>query len=141
MEPSSTSKLGPNLGPKLGPNTGPKLGPDTGPKLENDGPKLQPGLRIGVHGLATGPGIPGTQKMANPCNLFKNTQNSERVLNTEIVSNVDFALNVEQNITFKSNYDILQLLKTHPDFERVPPDQLQPIVAAVLSGTGTKLGF
>ena len=135
MEPSSTSKLGPNLGPKLGPNTGPKLGPNKGPKLENNGPKLQSGPKIGIHGLAIGPGRPGTQKMANPCNLFKNTQNSERVLNTQKISNVGFALNVEQNITFKSNDDILQLLKTHPDFERIPPDQLQPILAAFLSGT------
>ena len=143
MESSSTSKLGPNLGPKLGPNTGPKLGPNTGPKLgpnkgpklENNGPKLQSGPRIGIHGLPIGPGRPGTQKMANPCNLFKNTQNTEGALNTEKVSNVDFALNTERNITFKSNHDILQLLKTHPDFERIPPDQLQPFVAAVLSGT------
>ena len=142
MEPSSTSKLGPNLGPKLGPNRGPKLGsnkgpklgPNKGPKLAEDGPKLQSGPRSGIHGLAIGPGGPDTQKMANPCNFFKNTQNSERVLNTQNISNIDFALNIEQNITFKSNDDILELLKTHPDFERIPPDQLQPIVAAILSG-------
>jgi len=149
MESSSTSKLGPNLGPKLGPNKGPKLGPNTGPKLgpykgpklENNGPKLQSGPIIGIHGLPIGPGRPGTQKMENPCNLFKNTENSERALNTEKVSNMDFALNIERNITFKSNYDILHLLKTHPDFERIPPDQLQPIVAAVLSGLMAGGGF
>ena len=136
MKSNSSSRLGANLGPKLGSNTGPKLGPDTGselgpntgPKLENDGP------RIGIHGLPIGPGRPDTQKMANPCNFFKNTQNTERVLNTQNISNVDFALNIERNITFKSNDDILELLKTHPDFEKIPPDQLQPIVAAILSG-------
>ena len=126
MKSNSSSRLGPNLGPKLGPNKG--------PKLEKNGPKLQSGPRSGIHGLPIGPGRPDTQKMANPCNFFKNTQNSERVLNTQNISNVDFALNIERNITFKSNDDILELLKTHPDFERIPPDQLQPIVAAILSG-------
>jgi hypothetical protein len=134
MKSNSSSRLGPNLGPKLCPNTGPKLGPNKGPKLEEDGPKLQTGPRSGIHGLPIGPGRPDTQKMANPCNFFKNTQNSEGVLNIQNISNVDFALNIERNITFKSNDDILELLKTHPDFERIPPDQLQPIVAAILSG-------
>ena len=120
---------------RLGPNTGPKLGPNTGPKLENNG------SRSGIHGLPIGPGRPDTQKMANPCNFFKNTQNSEQVLNTQKHSNVDFALNIEQTINFKSNDDILQLLKTHPDFERIPPDQLQPFVAAILSGDSHDISF
>ena len=141
MRSNSSSRLGPNLGPKLGPNTGSKLGPNKGPKREDDGPKVQSGPRSGIHGLTNGPGRPDTQKMAHPCNFFKNTQNSEQVLNTQKHSNVDFALNIEQTINFKSNDDILQLLKTHPDFERIPPDQLQPFVAAILSGDIHDISF
>ncbi|CAF3354441.1 unnamed protein product [Rotaria socialis] len=35
---------------------------------------------------------------------------------------------------FKSSDDILRYLKLHPDFQRMPPSQLQPILAAILSG-------
>ena len=43
-------------------------------------------------------------------------------------------LNVEREAVFKTNDDILEILRTHPDFARVPPDSLQPLLAALLSG-------
>ena len=137
LGPNSGPKLGANLGPKLGSNTGPKLGANTGPKLgSNTGPKLRPSSgSLGIDGAPIGKGIHGTQpKMDNPCNMFRNTGNAERVGNTERRVNVEAAANTEKTFTFKSNNDILKLLKYHPDFERVPPDSLQPIVAAILSG-------
>ena len=60
--------------------------------------------------------------------------NTERISNTENIVNLEYVMNLEKQFEFKSSDDILKLLKTHPDFERVPTDYLQPIVAAILSG-------
>ena len=35
---------------------------------------------------------------------------------------------------FKSSDDILSYLRSHPDFQHMPPSQLEPILAAILSG-------
>ena len=137
-------KLGPNTGPKMGSNTEPKLNPNNGPKLsQNSGPKLtlsnEPKLQLnivpGIYGVPIGPGIHGTkQKLSTPCSWFKNTMNIERISNTEKIVNLEYVMNLEKQFEFKSSDDILKLLKTHPDFERIPIDCLQPIVAAILSG-------
>ena len=73
--------------------------------------------------------------MSTPCSSFRNTQNTESVLNTTPVANGEAVLNAEREFEFKSSDDILELLRTHPDFERAPKEILQPIVAAILSGT------
>ena len=67
-------------------------------------------------------------------NIAQNTSNTERVVNTETALNADFVLNAERGVVFKSNDDILEILRTHPDFARVEPDSLQPLLAALLSG-------
>uniref|UniRef100_A0A7M5TXY2 Uncharacterized protein n=1 Tax=Clytia hemisphaerica TaxID=252671 RepID=A0A7M5TXY2_9CNID len=150
MKSNSAPKLGSNSAPKLGSNSGPKLGSNSGPKLgSNRGPIVvanpntetigTSGPRLGRNAGA-GPGIKGTQKMSTPCNFYKNTGNLEVHQNTENVLNRELILNVEQTITFQSTDDILQMLKTHPDFERIPPDSLQPIIAGLLSGLMAAVG-
>lgn len=56
------------------------------------------------------------------------------MVNTESVLNTDFVLNIEREVVFKSNDDILEILKTHPDFARVQPDSMQALLATLLSG-------
>ena len=129
MDGSSRPKRGPNSGPKMEASSRPKRGPNAGPKMGRN-----PGLGIG--GLSIGEGTHGRgQKMSTPCSSFRNTQNTERVLNTTPVANGEAVLNAEREFEFKSSDDILELLRTHPDFERAPKEILQPIVAAILSGT------
>ena len=129
MDGSSRPKRGPNAGPKMEASSTPKRGPNAGPKMGRN-----PGLGIG--GLSIGEGTQGRgQKMSVPCSSFRNTQNTERVLNTALVMNGEVFLNTEREFEFKSTDDILELLRTHPDFERAPTEYLQPIIAAILSGT------
>ena len=128
MEANSRPMRGPNAGPKMEANSGPKRGPNAGPKMGRN-----PGSGIG--GRPIGEGTQGRgQRMSVPCSSFKNTQNTERVLNAALVMNGETFLNTEREFEFKSTDDILELLRTHPDFERVPAEHLQPIVAAILSG-------
>ena len=54
--------------------------------------------------------------------------------NTEGALNLELVLNVEREVVFKSNDDILEILRTHPDFARVEPDSMQALLAALLSG-------
>ena len=67
-------------------------------------------------------------------NIAQNTSNTERVVNTESALNVELVLNVEREVVYKSNDDILEILRTHPDFARVEPDSMQALLAALLSG-------
>ena len=128
MNGSSRPKRGPNAGPKMEANSRPKRGPNAGLKMGRN-----PG--VGIGGLSIGQGTQGRgQKMSVPCSSFRNTQNTERVLNTALVANGEVVLNTEREFEFKSADDILELLRTHPDFERAPKEYLQPIVAAILSG-------
>ena len=64
----------------------------------------------------------------------QNTANTERVANAEAALNVELVLNVEREIVFKSNEDILEILRSHPDFARVKPDSMEALLAALLSG-------
>ena len=54
--------------------------------------------------------------------------------NTEGALNLELVLNLEREAVFKSNDDILEILRTHPDFARVEPDSMQALLAALLSG-------
>ena len=144
MEARRGPKLGSNTGPKLGPNSGTKMGSNTGPKMGcNTGPKMESSQRLGIGAQAVGPGKPGTQKLSNPCNWFRNTENGEGVSNKSNILNTERVLNTEECLAFdfKSTDDILKLLQTHPDFERAPPDHLKPIIAAILSGALTLFIF
>ena len=125
---SKQKKYMDNSGPKMGVNPGPKMGESYGKKLgESSEPKI-----IGVPGI--GPGIEGTQKVSVPCNFYTNLQNHDRHENVEQHMNFETALNKEHTIIFHSTDDILQMLRIHPDFQRIPSDYLQPIIAGILSG-------
>ena len=125
---NSLPKMDYNVGPKLGQNTGPKIGENSGPKLgENSTSRLK--LNDGA-----GAGKKGTQKLSIPCNFYRNTENLGNHQNVEQALNKELILNIEKTVTFKTTDDILYLLQTHPDFERIPPDCLQPIIAGILAG-------
>jgi len=69
------------------------------------------------------------------CNFFKNIGNKADTAynhesNYEVTSNYDSSSNYD----ISSNHDILDFLKYHPDFERNPPDIIQPFIAGALSG-------
>ena len=116
-----------NSGPKMGKNLGPKMGENVKKLGENSGPKI-----VGFAGI--GPGIEDTQKVSVPCNFYTNLLNNDRHDNVELPMNTEMVLNKEYKITFKTNDDILGMLRTHPDFQRIPPNSLQPIIAGMLSG-------
>ena len=126
----------PNLGPNLVPSSEPNLRQTVEPNLKpNHEPNLRPNLEPNIQlNEGAGPGIDGTQRLAIPCSDFRNTENHERVENTDQASNLEINSNMEQSGKFKSTDDILQIMKTHPDFERLPPDNLQPIIAGIISG-------
>ena len=136
LVPSSEPNLRQTVEPNLKPNHEPNLRPNLEPNLKpNHEPNLRPNLEPNIQlNEGAGPGIDGTQRLAIPCSDFRNTENHERVENTDQASNLEINSNMEQSGKFKSTDDILQIMKTHPDFERLPPDNLQPIIAGIISG-------
>lgn len=92
--------------------------------------------RLGFGGLPIGEAA-GNQrqpKQATPCSAFRNTHNQETHMNTQMFMNTSRAFNHGATITFKSSDDILTILRTHPDFIRLPKDRADAILAAILSG-------
>jgi hypothetical protein len=90
--------------------------------------------RMGIGGRPVGRRVHGRKpKMSTPCSDFQNTQNKEDEMNGERCMNKDTPLNRENKPVFQSSDDILEILRSHPDFARVTPDRAGAIAAAILS--------
>lgn len=94
-----------------------------------------PPPRLGFGGAPIGEATESQRKPKQdiPCSAFMNTQNKETHMNTERFLNTARSLNHGTIITFKSSDDILEILRTHPDFARVPKDKTGALVAAIIS--------
>ena len=80
--------------------------------------------RIGFSGVPIGEATAYQRKPKQeiPCSDFKNTLNHETALNNEKVLNVECAMNREEEMFFNCSDDILEILRTHPDFARSSPE-------------------
>ena len=90
--------------------------------------------KLGIGGRPVGRGVSGREPKQNvPCSDFQNTLNKETCHNTEKFLNSEDALNTERSMEFQCSDDILEILRTHPDFFHVPPEKLGAIGAAIAS--------
>ena len=90
--------------------------------------------RLGIGGRPVGKGVSGREPKLNvPCSDFQNTLNKETCQNTEKFQNSEDVLNTECPVEFQSSDDILEILRSHPDFFRVPHDNQGAIGAAIIS--------
>ena len=90
--------------------------------------------KLGIGGRPVGRGVSGREPKQNvPCSDFQNTLNKETCHNTEKFLNSEDALNTERPMEFQCSDDILEILRTHPDFFHVPPENLGAIGAAIAS--------
>ena len=105
--------------------------------------------RAGIGGFPVGDARQDQRKpkFDHASSEYTNILNHGKVLNHSIGLNTDTHLNLERAlneykpISFKSSDDILEILQSHPEIQRLPKPQLHGILAAVISALGAGVGF
>ena len=105
--------------------------------------------RVGIGGIPVGDsrrdqrkpkyGV-STSELTNIANGAKVLNNST-ALNTDRHLNTDFAFNEPKPIVFKTSDDILEILRSHPDIQRLPTSVMDAILASIVSVAGAGVGF
>ena len=105
--------------------------------------------RVGIGGIPVGDATPDQRKPKYEVSTseFTNILNGAKVLNnatalnTDRHMNTDLALNEPKPIVFKSSDDILEILRSHPEIQRLPKSQMEAILAAIASAAVAGVGF